>query len=268
MSVQPVPVFELTRAVRGFYTRTLTGLKAAGIPYLVGGAYALARYTGIERDTKDFDLFVRAADLERTLQALDDLGCRTEVTFSHWLAKAYRGGRFIDVIFSSGNGMAAVDDEWFDHGVDETVLGVPVRLVAVEELIWQKAFIMERERFDGADVAHLIQARGDRIDWRRLLRRFDGAHGHVLLTHLILFGYIYPAERETIPAEVMTELLRRLGTASEPCPTKLCRGPVLSRAQYLADIGWWGYRDARLQPLGPLTAEEIARWTAGIDRTA
>jgi hypothetical protein len=30
--------------------------------------------------------------------------------------------------------------------------------VAVEEMVWQKAFIMERERFDGADVVHLIQA--------------------------------------------------------------------------------------------------------------
>jgi hypothetical protein len=268
MGVRPVPVFELTRAVRGFYTRTLTGLTEAGIPYLVGGAYALQRYTGIERDKKDFDLFIRAADLDRTLRALDDMGCRTEVAFQHWLAKAYRGGRFIDVIFSSGNGLAALDDEWFDHAVDETVLGVPVRLVAVEELIWQKAFIMECERFDGADVAHLIQARGDRIDWARLLRRFDGAHGHVLIAHLILFGYIYPDERGTIPAEVMTDLLRRLDGASEPGATKLCRGPLLSRAQYLADIGWWGYRDPRLQPIGPLTAEQVAHWTAAIDRIA
>jgi len=31
-------------------------------------------------------------------------------------------------------------------------------------------------------------------------------------------------------------------------------------------VDGWGYRDARLQPLGRLTAEEIAHWTAGIDR--
>ena len=33
------------------------------MPFLVGGAYAFARYTGIERHTKDFDVFVRAARL-------------------------------------------------------------------------------------------------------------------------------------------------------------------------------------------------------------
>jgi hypothetical protein len=268
MGVGPPPVIELAPAVRAFYTRTLTGLKNTGIPFLVGGAYALERYTGIERHTKDFDLFIRAADLQRTLPVLEDLGCRTEITFRHWLAKAYRGDHFIDVIFNSGNGLAPVDDEWFEHSVDETVFGIPVQLVAVEELIWQKAFIMERERFDGADVAHLIQARGDLIDWRRLLRRFDDAHGHVLLAHLILFGYIYPDERGTIPQEILADLLGRLDAAPEPGPSKICRGPLLSRAQYLADIGWWGYRDARLEPIGPLTAEQIAHWTAAIGRIA
>src|SRR6516165_1308715 len=127
MAVRPVPVVDMTPAVRAFYTRTLVAIKDAGIPFLVGGAYALERYTGIERHTKDFDLFIRAADLERILRVMDDLGCRTEVTFPHWLAKAYRGDHFIDVIFNSGNGLAPVDDEWFEYSVDETVLGIPVR---------------------------------------------------------------------------------------------------------------------------------------------
>jgi hypothetical protein len=258
----------MTPAVRAFYTRTLVAIKDAGIPFLVGGAYALERYTGIERHTKDFDLFIHATDLERILRLMDSLGYRTEITFPHWLAKAYRGDHFIDIIFNSGNGLAPVDDEWFEYSVDETVLGIPVRLVAVEELIWQKSFVMERERFDGADVAHLIQARGDLIDWRRLLRRFDGAHGRVLLAHLILFGYIYPEERGTIPDDIMSDLLGRLDDASEPGPARICRGPLLSRAQYLADIGWWGYRDPRLEPIGPLTAEQVAHWTAAIGRIA
>ena len=39
-----------------FYKRVLQALDASGVPVLVGGAYALAVYTGIARDTKDFDL--------------------------------------------------------------------------------------------------------------------------------------------------------------------------------------------------------------------
>ena len=58
---------------REFYVAALAALNAAGLPYLVGGAYAFARYTGIERHTKDLDLFVRRADapaiLAEVLQA-------------------------------------------------------------------------------------------------------------------------------------------------------------------------------------------------------
>ena len=53
---------------------------------------------------------------------------------------------------------------------------------------------MERERYDGADIAHLLRARADQLAWRRLLRRF-GPHWRVLLGHLVLFGFVYPGER-------------------------------------------------------------------------
>ena len=40
-----------------FYRRTMNLLNEASIPFLVGGAYALARYSAVERHTKDFDSF-------------------------------------------------------------------------------------------------------------------------------------------------------------------------------------------------------------------
>ena len=66
----------------------------------------------------------------------------------------------MDVIFNSGNGVARVDDLWFDHAPRTNVLGVIVRLSPAEEMIWSKAFIQERERFDGADVLHLLREVG------------------------------------------------------------------------------------------------------------
>ena len=98
--------------------------------------------------------------------------------------------------------MATVDEDWFAHASDGEILGVPVRLCPVEEMIWSKAYVQERERFDGADIAHLIRSRGEALDWARLLRRF-GEHWRVLFGHLILFGFIYPAERGKIPAWVL-----------------------------------------------------------------
>src|SRR3989442_5356390 len=193
-----------------FYAAALTALTNARVPFLVGGAYALERYTGIARDTKDLDIFVRPEDCERALAAFAEAGFDTELTFPHWLGKARSGGEMVDVIFSSGNGCARVDDEWFRHAVDDQVLDVPVRLIPVEEMIWSKALIMERERYDGADVVHLLRARGADLDWPRVLRRF-GPNWRGLLSHLILFGLGYPRHRDGLPHGVHREPPARLG---------------------------------------------------------
>ena len=249
---------------RGFYCRVMGQLDEHGIPFLVGGAYAFERYTGIARHTKDFDLFIHPRDVERGLAVLAADGCTTDVPFPHWLAKAHCREDVVDLIYSSGNGVALVDDDWFRYSVAETVLDVPIRLIPAEEMIWSKAFIMERERYDGGDVAHILRACADTLDWPRLLQRFDG-NWRVLFQHLVMFGFIYPCERARVPAAVMRELMGRLDRElTRPAADRVCRGTLISRAQYLVDVEHWGYTDPRLAPDGNLTSEERARWTAGI----
>jgi hypothetical protein len=226
--------------------RAIQVLQQLGISCLVGGAYAFAHYTGIYRDTKDLDLFLRPPDAERAMTALGQDGWRTERHPHGWLDKCYRGEYFTDLIFSSGNGVAVVDDSWFEHGVPAHVFGQPVRLVAAEEMIWSKAFVMERERFDGADVAHLLRSVGPKLDWPRLMRKFD-RYWEVLLAQLMLFRFSYPSDRDNIPDPVLTELLSRavdtlrLGNEEE----RICRGNLLSRVNYRLDIEAWGYLDGR-----------------------
>src|SRR5204863_8270038 len=99
----------LPPASRDFYIRAMQLLDEAGIGFLVGGAYAFERYTGIARHTKDFDIFVHPRDLERVLETLGAAGCETALPFPHWLGKARCGGAFVDVLLSSGDGVAAVD---------------------------------------------------------------------------------------------------------------------------------------------------------------
>ena len=248
------------------YRHVLEALREGGVEFLVGGAYAFTRYTGIERSTKDFDVFVRYTDRHRALEALADAGFDTEETFPHWLAKAFWGDDFVDIIYSSGNGVAPVDDGWFAHAPEADVLGLRVKISPPEEMLWSKAFVMERERYDGADVIHLLRAGAATLDWDRLLHRF-GSHWRVLLSNLVLFGFVYPSERARIPRHVMDTLLARLAgelDTSDPDAAKLCQGTVVSRQQYLIDVEEWGYTDGRLRPRGNMTAEEIAHWTAAI----
>ena len=92
----------LNPRTRVFYVRSLAVLNEAGVPFLVGGAYALAKHAGIERHTKDLDIFVRPRDRDSVLSTLEAAGFRTEISFPHWLAKAYGDDGYIDVISQLG----------------------------------------------------------------------------------------------------------------------------------------------------------------------
>ncbi len=215
----------------------LRALACSPVPFLVAGAYALFEYTGIYRDTKDLDLFLRARDLDAAFKALEEAGFRTELTDPVWIGKAWRGPWFVDLIFSSGNGVAVVDDAWFAYARPGRVFDVPVLLAPPEEMVWSKSFVLERERYDGADVNHLLHACGRSLDWARVLARFD-RYWEVLLSHLMLFRFAYPGSKGDVPDWVMDELLARAGAPrSHPsAPHDICRGNLISRVQYQHDL--------------------------------
>ncbi len=253
-------------AARAAYVRSISVLSDSGVPFLVGGTHALSHYTGIQRDSKDFDIFVRRGDFDNVMDVLARAGFRTELTYPHWLGKASCADGFVDVIFSSGNGVSAVDDLWFEYAPTGEAFGMPVRLSPAEEIIWSKAFVMERERFDGADVMHLLLKRAEDLDWARLVRRF-GRHWRVLFAHLCLFGFIYPSERQRIPAWIMAGLMGRLDhemRVDSPAE-RIVQGTLMSREQYLVDIEEWGFKDVRLTTASAMTDDDIAHWTQAIN---
>ncbi|HYE41649.1 MAG TPA: nucleotidyltransferase [Ramlibacter sp.] len=257
---------EVLPETAAFYRRVLQTLSDGGIPFLVGGAFAHACYTGIRRSTKDLDLFIKREDYDRIAALMQAAGWRTEMSFPHWLAKVHAGEDFIDLIFNSGNGLTPVSDDWFRHNPEAQILGVPVRIANLEDGLVSKAFIMERERYDGADVAHLIQANAERIDWPGLVQRF-GDHWRVLLAHVSLFGFIYPGERHRVPAWVTEHLMARMAQESAQAPEHdphVCAGTLLSREQYLHDVEQLGYVDGRLTPASTMTPEDVATWTEAI----
>lgn len=242
----------------------LSRLNEHRAPYLVGGTHACQVHTGIHARTNDLQLYVRQADRGRVLDVLRGRGWEA-IAEPHGLARLRRGDAVIDVIHGSANGVASVDDLWFRHAPPGQVLGVAVRLVPVEEMIWLKAFSMEKSRFEGADVAHLLLTGADGINWDRLLWRF-GRHWRVLLAHLLLFGYIYPEKRSLVPKallDTLVVLLRQEEEAGTPdlaraAARPTCRGTLLSGEQYRVDVDIWGFGDARVEPEADPAARDIA----------
>ncbi|AGP39326.1 hypothetical protein [Sorangium cellulosum] len=236
--------------------RALESLLCAGVPFMVAGAYAFFAYTGIFRDTKDLDVMLEEREVPAAFRALERIGFETALLDPRWIGKAYAGDRFIDLIFSSSNGLAVVDGGWFEHARPATILGHSCLIAPVEEIIFTKAFVDERERYDGADVNHLIYACGDEMDWERLLDRF-GPHWEVLFAHVTLYRFVYPGARSRVPEWLVAELCRRTLEQSRAgdAPLRVCRGNLISRRQYAHDYEELGLVAA---PAGPAPEPEVA----------
>jgi nucleotidyltransferase DUF2204 len=227
-----------------FYREALAQLQGSGQEFLVGGGFAFCYYTGISRYTKDLDIFCRASQCAPILQFFGKQGYRTEMTDVRWLAKVFKDEHFMDIIFDSPNNICSVDDTWFKHSSPVTFRDLPVRLIPVEELIWCKAYVQNRERFDGADINHLLLHQGKTLDWDRLLFRLD-RHWQLLLAHLLVFQFVYPSEyQDIVPRTIIETLLQRVGQQYEiPAPVeKVCRGPLIDQTQYATDIVDWHYK--------------------------
>lgn len=225
-----------------FYKQVLERLGAEGVPYLIGGAAALGHYTWVYRDTKDLDLFISEKSLPAAFDSLKALGLEGEMIDPRWIAKAARGEYYVDFIFNSYHGRLPVEEDWARAGRSGDFAGMETRFISPEHLILTKSYMMHRNRFDGADINHLI-LRSD-LDWELLLKLFE-PYPELLQSYLLQFRFVYPGEAGRVPAEVWQRLAARTSRWPSEGDEKLCRGELVSRydePQYEVDYREWGYR--------------------------
>jgi len=221
------------------FREVLARLEEERLPFAVSGAVALQQHTGICRFTKDLDIFVAPPDANRALRILAKEGFHCEVDDPVWLAKAWRDGFFVDIITGMSNGAITVDGDWIRRSHAATVLGVRTRVLAPEELIASKLFITRRERFDGADIVHVIYSLGGDVDWQRILE-IAGEHWELVLWMLVLFRYVYPAQTHYVPQSVWDGLLGRFEEeVRTPNPRAKFRGSLIDEKMFAIDVEEW-----------------------------
>ncbi len=245
---KPLPVSsstapEFAPEQRALFREVLELFNNRGVPYVVSGAFALQFHTGIYRDTKDLDLFLRSEDVPYALRVLHDDRFETQIADPVWLAKAHRGDFFVDLITGMSNGAIVVDQSWIDRAKPSTIVGVPARVLAAEELIASKVFVTRRERFDGADIVHVIYGTRGRLDWQRILQ-LVGEHWGVLLWVLVLFQYVYPAHTDYVPRAIWGDLLDRFQRELQhPNSGARFRGSLIDENMFAIDVKEWGLED-------------------------
>ena len=251
-SAQP----ELHADQERLYQDVLRLLNDHRIPYAVSGAFALQEHTGVHRPTKDLDIFLTSETASRALELLSARGFRCEVCDPVWLAKAHRDEYFVDFITGMSNAALTVTDSWITRARPAVILGLPTRILAPEELLASKLFVVRRERFDGADIAHIVYATAGQLDWNRILE-LAGAHWEMLLWALVLFRYVYPAQAHFVPLLVWTQLVNRLMfRLLNPDPAARFRGSLVDENMFAIDVKEWGlddllseYRDVRAKKI-------------------
>ncbi|HET7890039.1 MAG TPA: nucleotidyltransferase [Candidatus Sulfotelmatobacter sp.] len=239
-------------------------LEKKRIRFAVAGAFALREHTGICRDTKDLDLFLTPENAAIALKHLREKGFECEVRDPVWLFKAHRDGFFVDLITGMSNAAIVVDDSWIERASPAVVQGITTRVLAAEELVASKLFIARRERFDGADIAHVIYGTQGKLDWQRIVKLI-GEHWEMLLWALVLFRYSYPAQTQYVPQEVWTALVSRFhDVVSHQDPAAKFRGSLVDEKQFAIDVNEWSlenlmeeYRDRRLKSLADVLPRNL-----------
>ena len=191
------------------YQEAIRQIRALNIPFAFGGAFAIAGYTGELRNTKDFDFYIRPRDRETMVQALAAAGLQDyfdRLPYDRsWIYRGTRGGVIVDAIWAMANHRAAVDDEWLTRGPEITLRGERLRPIPVEELIWTKLYVVQRDRSDWGDVFNLLDARASSLDWEHLLSRM-GEDRPLLAGALAVFGWLAPERVAAVPAGVWSSL--------------------------------------------------------------
>ena len=152
------------------FREVLSALEERHVPYAISGAFALRAHTGICRFTKDLDIFLTAKTSCDVFPYLRERGFECDVCDPVWLAKARKGEFFVDLITGMSNGVIVVEESWNERDSPAVVHGVKTRVLAPEELVASKIFVAKRERFDGADIAHVIYGTPRTFDWQRELQ--------------------------------------------------------------------------------------------------
>jgi hypothetical protein len=182
----------------------ICGAKARGIPFAIGGAFAAASYIGGWRNTKDLDLYTLPRFRKRMLDMLTGMGFAdyfdTLPYDRKWIYRATTDGVLIDVMWAMANRRARVDELWMS-GPEVEIRGHKLRVLPAEILLWDKLYVLQRERCDWPDVLNLLYFCSQDLDWKVLLDRLED-DTDLLAGALSIFRWMSPGEAQKVPGWV------------------------------------------------------------------
>jgi len=152
------PFSDLERALK----RSAAALRQAEVPFLLGGSLASWARGGPET-RHDLDLMLKPEDVERAVAALGAVGMRYEDPPEEWLAKVWDGETLVDLIHHPKG--TPVDDALIERGEVMSVLGMEMRVMALEDVLVTKLMALDEHALRYESLLAIARALRERIDW-------------------------------------------------------------------------------------------------------
>jgi len=134
----------------------------ASVPFLLGGSLASWARGGPET-RHDLDLMIKPEDVDAAVEALQAAGLRPEDPPEEWLVKAWDGDILVDLIFSP-KGMP-VDDDLFSRGEVMSVLGMEMRVMALEDVLVTKLMALSEHSLRYESLLRIARALREQVNW-------------------------------------------------------------------------------------------------------
>ncbi len=196
------------------YQEVIDEARTRDIDFALGGAFAVATYTGYWRNTKDLDLYVLPDERDRLIEVLNDKGLSDYFDVKPydrwWIYRGTRDDTIVDIIWAMANHRQQIDSLWLSGPFIE-VHNRRVKVLPAEAMLWDKLYIMQRDRCDWPDLLNLLYSAGPDADWEYLLCRI-GEDVCLLTGVLSVFRWISPGRAQQMPEW----LWERVGLASPP----------------------------------------------------
>jgi predicted nucleotidyltransferase len=168
MALDEQPFAEIEHALK----RAASALNDAGIPFLLGGSLASWARGGPET-RHDLDLMIKPDDVERALEALRDAGMRPERPPEQWLVKAWDGDTLVDLIYCPKG--LPMDDDVFARGEQLSVLGMEIRVMALEDVMATKLMALTEHSLRYEGLLQIARALREQIDWSAVRARTESS---------------------------------------------------------------------------------------------
>jgi len=205
MASDEQPFHEIEHALK----RSAAALRDAGVPFLLGGSLASWARGGPET-RHDLDLMIKPGDVETALEALEGAGMRPERPPEEWLVKAWDGETLVDLIYCP-KGMP-IDDEVIARGEELAVLGMEIRVMALEDVMATKLLALTEHSLRYEGLLRISRALREQIDWDEVRSRTEGSPFARAFFVLLEGLEILPSERRRAPSEPRVRVVTPQGS--------------------------------------------------------